>query len=249
MPAAPTAQNAQNAASRFDRVLEPAAVPDDARLNAPRDLDHPYTFTPDFPTKEAWLARRATLRQQVLVAMGLWPLPERTPLKPVIHGHIDRDSYTIENVSFASYPGHYVTGNLYRPKGLSRKRPAVLTPYGHWKDGRFYTRTDEEARKQIEKGADTTLESAKYPEQARCAMLARLGYIVFHYDLVGYADSQQIEHGHGFTDADAELRLQSFMGLQTWNSVRALDFLTSLPDVDTARVAVTGASGGATQTF
>jgi hypothetical protein len=80
-------------------------------------------------------------------------------------------------------------------------------------------------------------------------MLARLGYVVFHYDLVGYADSQQIQHREGFTDAEAELRLQSFMGLQSWNSVRALDFLTSLPDVDPARVAVTGASGGGTQTI
>jgi hypothetical protein len=225
----------------------------DTRLTTPRDLDHPFTFTPAFQTKDEWLARRTALRQQILVATGLWPLPERTPLKPVIHGRVDRDGYTIENVFFASYPGHYVTGNLYRPKaaaiGTTGKRPAVLTPYGHWKEGRFFTKTDAEAQKQIELGADKTLESAKYPEQARCAMLARLGFIVFHYDLVGYADSKQIEHGTGFTDAEAELRLQSFMGLQTWNSLRALDFLTSLPDVDASRVAVTGASGGGTQTI
>jgi hypothetical protein len=228
------------------------SVPEDTRLTAPVDLDHPFKFTPNFASKEDWLARRTALRQQVQVAMGLWPLPERTPLNAVIHGRVQREGYTIENVYFASYPGHYVTGNLYRPTGAGAartKRPAVLSPYGHWKDGRFYTRTDQEARKQIEIGADKTLESAKYPEQARCAMLARLGYVVLHYDLVGYADSQQIQHREGFTDAEAELRLQSFMGLQTWNSVRALDFLTSLPDVDPTRVAVTGASGGGTQTI
>jgi hypothetical protein len=67
--------------------------------------------------------------------------------------------------------------------------------------------------------------------------------------MVGYADSQQIEHRKGFTDAEAELRLQSFMGLQTWNSIRSLDFLISLPEVDAKRIGVTGASGGGTQTF
>ena len=76
-----------------------------------------------------------------------------------------------------------------------------------------------------------------------------MGCVVFHYDMVGNADSQQITHRVGFTDADAELRLQSFMGLQTYNSLRALDFLTSLPDVDPGRIGVTGASGGGTQTF
>ena len=67
--------------------------------------------------------------------------------------------------------------------------------------------------------------------------------------MVGYADSTAITHREGFNDADAELRLQNFMGLQTWNGIRALDFLPALPDVDPARLAVTGASGGGTQTF
>ena len=183
-------------------------------------------------------------------------MPQRGPVDAVIHGKIERNEYTIEKVFFASYPGHYVSGNLYRPKGKTGKLPAVLSPHGHWRHGRFTDELTDRGKQgesyiqdQIKQGAEQTAEGARYPLQARCAQLARMGCIVFHYDMVGYADSTQIGHRAGFTDADAELRLQSFMGLQTWNSVRALDFLLSLPDVDPQRIGVTGASGGGTQTF
>jgi dienelactone hydrolase len=76
-----------------------------------------------------------------------------------------------------------------------------------------------------------------------------MGCVVFHYDMVGYADSKPLDHRNGLTDVAAELWLQNELGLQTWNSIRALDFLTSLPEVDANRIGVTGASGGGTQTF
>ncbi|HEX5273188.1 MAG TPA: hypothetical protein VFW33_21980, partial [Gemmataceae bacterium] len=230
------------------RVIESGKHPDDARLGKPRDLNGYFPMmVPE--SKEDWQARRERIREQVLVAEGLWPLPPKTPLNPVIHGKIDRDDYTIEKVFFASYPGHYVSGNLYRPKGKTGKVPGVLCPHGHWANGRFYDAGEKVAREQIAQKAETTMEGARYPLQARCAMLARMGCVVFHYDMVGNADSQPIAHRAGFTDAAAEMRLQSFMGLQTWNSIRALDFLLGLPEVDAKRVGVTGASGGGTQTF
>jgi hypothetical protein len=236
------------------RVLPTGQLPDDSRLGKPKDLNGYFPMTvPE--SKEAWEARRRQLREQVLVANGLWPLPPKTPLNPVVHDKIDRDDYTVEKVFFASYPGHYVSGNLYRPKASGGRQPpdgklpGVLCPHGHWANGRFYDAGEKAAREQIDKKAEKTMEGARYPLQARCAQLARMGCVVFHYDMVGVADSQPLEHRKGFTDADAELRLQSFMGLQTWNSIRALDFLLSLPEVDPARIGVTGASGGGTQTF
>ncbi len=231
-------------------LLHAEEKPADSRLHAkPRDLNDKDFFFRVPDSKEAWQKRRQAVREQMLVATGLWPLPEKTPLKPVIHGKIDRDEYTIEKVFFASYPGHYVSGNLYRPKGKSGKLPGVLCPHGHWANGRFYEADDKTVAAQIKQGAEKTPEGAKYPLQARCAQLARMGCVVFHYDMVGYADSTALEHRKGFTDAEAELRLQSFMGLQTWNSIRSLDFLLSLPEVDAKRIGVTGASGGGTQTF
>src|SRR5207248_6713005 len=135
-------------------------------------------FPMDVPTsKEAWETRRKALREQVLVANGLWPMPEKTPLHAVIHGKIDRDDYTIEKVFFASYPGHYVTGNLYRPKKPAEKYPAVLCPYGHWPDGRFIWRDDAAIKKDIDSGAEIDPIAAKSPLQANCAMLARMGCI------------------------------------------------------------------------
>ena len=230
---------------------ESAKIPKDSRLGPAKNYNGYFPWTPP-KDKEAWAKRRQEVREQVLVANGLWPMPEKTPLKPVIHGKIERDGYTIEKVFFASYPGHYVTGSLFRPAGSEAKKnkyPGVLCPHGHWANGRFFDAGEQAAKAQIKQGAEKTMEGARYPLQARCAQLARMGCVVFHYDMVGYADSKQIGHRAGFTDPEAELRLQSFMGLQTYNSIRALDFLSSLPDVDPARIGVTGASGGGTQTF
>ncbi|HEY8551048.1 MAG TPA: hypothetical protein VIL35_13915 [Vicinamibacterales bacterium] len=228
--------------------ISPRGMPDD-RARVPDHLDHPANFEPGFASRAEWEARADRLRRQVKVALGLWPMPERAPLKPVFTGRIERDGYTVERVYFESLPGHIVTGNLYRPTGAAGKRPGVLSPHGHWEGGRLLEQPMDAAKAAVASGAEQTLEGARYPLQARCAMLARLGAVVFQFDMVGYAESQAIAHRTGFLDAEAELRLQSFMGLQIWNAIRALDFLASRPDVDPARLAVTGESGGGTQTF
>ncbi len=231
----------------------------DSRLGKPKTLNDYFPFVVP-KTKEEWSARRQVVREQVLVSHGLWPMPEKTELESTIHGKIERDGYTVEKVFFTSTPGHIVSGNLYRPRRKekeSQKYPAVLCPHGHWNNGRLYENPEAAAKTEIKSGAEKTLEGAMYPLQARCAMLARMGFVVFFYDMIGYADSTAIPHilksgvpnPDGFADAEGELRLQTLMGLQTWNSIRALDFVTGLPDVDAKRIGITGASGGGTQTF
>jgi len=232
------------------RVFTGDQKPTDARLGAPRTLNDYIPFSPP-RTKEAWEARRAQLREQLLVANGLWPMPEKTPLNAVVHGKIERDGYTIEKVFFASMPGHYVTGNLYRPANAEKgkKLPGVLFAHGHWANGRFHDGGEKGAKASVDAKGEPDMDRGHFFMQALPVTLARLGFVVFQYDMVGYADSTAIKHREGFTDITAELRLQSQMGLQTLNSVRSLDFLTSLPDVDEKRIGMTGASGGGTQTF
>ncbi|MCA9098001.1 MAG: acetylxylan esterase, partial [Planctomycetaceae bacterium] len=238
-----------SAQSDPSRVLPAGEKPVDGRLQPLRHLrDKLHPWTPPL-TLDAWKKTSQQIREQVLVSNGLWPMPQAAPMKPVIHGKIEKDDYTIEKVFFASHPGHYVCGNLYRPKNLQGKAPGVLCPHGHWANGRFYESKDDEVKRQIDSGAEKFDSGARYPLQARMIGLARMGCVVFHYDMTGNADSTQIGHTAGFRDVEAELRLQNFMGLQTFNSRCALDFLMSLPDVDTDRIGVTGSSGGGTQTF
>jgi len=215
-------------------------------------LDGEHPWTPP-ATAEAWERRAAELRIQLLVAAGLYPLEEREPVHPTIHGRIERQGYTVEKVFFESLPGFTVTGNLYRPVGAG-PFAGVLSPHGHWAGGRFSERSLDEARHEVLVGAEEHVANARYHLQARCAQLARMGCVVFHYDMVGFGDSPALTedrgtHAQGFGDVEAELHSMNTFGLQTWNSIRALDFLAALPDVDPERLGVTGASGGGTQTF
>jgi len=127
------------------RVLPEGKLPDDARLEPLKDLDGYFPFTPP-KSKAEWTPRAERVRRQILISQGLWPLPEKTPLNPVIHGKIDRGEYTIEKVYFESVPGFFVTGNLYRPKKVAGKVPAVLFAHGHWADARLTESTPNELR-------------------------------------------------------------------------------------------------------
>ena len=205
----------------------------DKRFEIVRHLNLPYdlSYIEDrYVRAEDWLQRAAELREQVLGAAGLLPMPEKCPLNARIFGRIERPGYTVEKVYFESLPGFYVTGNLYRPVGKG-PFPAVLNPHGHWKHGRLENEDPEEL--------------GSIP--GRCINFAVQGYAAFSYDMVGYNDSLQVSHKFGG-------RLErmwglSLGGLQLWNSIRSVDFVESLADVDSARIACTGASGGGTQTF
>jgi len=206
----------------------PTPIPaSDARNAAIRHTDFHFTM-PAYATLPEWDLHKMHLQRQILVAAGLYPLPEKTPLHPEISGRMERDDYSIEKVALETMPGYYLGGNLYRPLHPQGKVPAVLTPHGHWTYGRLEN-------------------SDGYSGPALGINLARQGYVAFAYDMVGYNDTLQTEHR--FTSPTYQLWSFTPLGLQLWNSIRALDFVQSLPEVASDRIAVTGASGGGTQTF
>ena len=96
------------------RALPAGTLPNDVRLQPPKDLNGYFPFTVP-ATKAEWEKRAEYVRRQILVSQGLWPMPTKMPLNAVVHGKTERDEYTIEKVYFESSPGFFVTGNLYRP--------------------------------------------------------------------------------------------------------------------------------------
>lgn len=172
-------------------------------------------FASTYNDRASWEKRAERVRRGLLEGMQLPSKIYRGPLNAVVHSKRTYDGYTVENVAFESIPGFFVTGNLYKPTAKLSSYAAVLAPHGHGEDPRFQEYV-----------------------QKRCASLARMGAVVFTYDMIGFGDSQQCDHKH-----------PRAVTIQTINSIRSLDFLLSQPGIDTARVGVTGESGGGTQTF
>ena len=181
-----------------------------------------------FASLAEWKRYATWLRRHAKVSLALLPEPKRTPLRARVFDRVQGAGFTCEKVAFESLPGFLVTGNLYRPGKPKKKMPGILCPHGHWDDGRLH---DHDPHGSV---------------PSRCIRLARMGAVVFSWDMVGYNDSCQVSHRAFNGDAHWGL---SLMGLQTWHSIRALDFLLTLPGVDAKRIGVVGCSGGGTQTF
>ena len=182
----------------------------------------------DVKDRADWERKRPELRRQFLEMMGLWPLPPRTDLKPVVTGKAETDLFTVEKLHFQSSPGLYVTGNLYVPRKADFPAPAVLYVCGHGPsivDGVSY--------------------GNKVTYQHHGAWLAEHGYVCLVVDTLQLGELQGLHHGThnlnlwwwqtlGYTPA----------GVECWNGIRALDYLQSRKDVDPKRLGVTGRSGG-----
>jgi dienelactone hydrolase len=178
-----------------------------------------------YPSLSVWETRKKELGKCFLEQLRLSPFPRRTPLNPIYTPVRKFDGYTVENVAIETLPGVYLCGSLYRPSKGKGPFPAVLSPHGHFSS----TDMNQYGRYRPE-------------QQYRCAMLARMGAVVFSYEMFAWGES--------LLQVDKEVHKTGLaLTMQTLNSIRVIDFLTSLSYVDQKRIGVTGESGGGTQTF
>jgi dienelactone hydrolase len=173
-------------------------------------------FESEWNDLPSWEERAKRIKQGIIDGIQLDKMPEISgDFNEILRNKKELEGYTVENIAIESFPGFYITGNLYRPTIKKEKYAAVLSPHGHLKDKRF-----------------------THFVQKRSAVLARMGALVFAYDMIGYGESDQVNH-----------EIPIALLLQTWNSKRVLEYLLSRPDVDQERIGMTGGSGGGTQTF
>lgn len=174
----------------------------------------------EISTLSDWESRAEKVRNQILKGSGLESFPEKCRLNPLFGEIRSFDGYKVQNVAFESLPGVYVTGSLYFPEDKNEKMPGILSPHGHWNEQGDYGRYRADAQK-------------------RFASMARMGAVVFAWDMVGYGQLAEYgwEHEH-----------PEVLKLQLWNSIRAVDFLIHT-GADPDNIGITGASGGGTQTF
>lgn len=167
----------------------------------------------------SWETRKSELRACMYKALQLSPLPPAPASKPIITPVRKMDGYTVENIALEILPGLYTCGSIYRPAKIKGKIPVVLCPDGHFDKHRY--RPDC---------------------QYRCATLARMGCIAMSYDLFAWGESLL-----QFKPEDHRRSLA--MTIQALGSIRILDYLLSLKEADTSRVAISGGSGGGSQTM
>ncbi len=189
------------------------------------------SFADDLTSLEVWQTKLTEWRQEYLEMLGLWPLPPRTPLEAKVTGTLEGDGYIIEKLHYQSMPGLYVTGNLYRPARIEpgAKLPAIFYVCGHSMMGRNGNKT---------------------AYQTNGIWFARHGYVCLVVDSLQLGEIAGVHHGtyregrwwwvsRGYTPA----------GVECWNGIRGIDYLSSRPDVDPERIGVTGISGGGAATF
>lgn len=172
-----------------------------------------------YTTKAEWEKRREEMKACMWKAIRLDKMPEKPSSAPIFANKRKMDGYSIENIAIELLPGLYVNGSIYKPEKIKGKVPVMLCPDGHWEQHRYR--------------ADC---------QYRCAMLAKMGCIAISYDLFAWGESLL-----QFKTEDHRRSLA--MTIQALGTLRILDYMLTLKETDTARVGISGGSGGGSHTM
>jgi cephalosporin-C deacetylase-like acetyl esterase len=177
---------------------------------------------------ESWEKVNVARRDELRDMLGLLPWPTRTPLNARITGTIDRGDFVIEKIAFESLPKFYVTGNLYLPKNRKGPAPGIIYVCGH----------------------SESPYGAKAQYQRHGISFAKNGYAAFVIDPIQIAEIYSPHHGVVFEEMyDWYSRGYTPAGVETWNAIRAIDYLETRPEVDKNRIGITGRSGGAAMSW
>lgn len=186
-------------------------------------------------TPEAIAEYQQRLHKTFIDAIG--GLPERTPLNPQVVGVIERDGYRVERILFESRPRFYVSAALFLPdpSRYAPPYPGVLVPCGHAKPAK-----------------------AHIEYQSVGALLALNGMAALVYDPIDQGERMQLArldatydewgtNSHTLVGAPSILLGRNTAGFEIWDGMRGIDYLESRPEIDPAKIGVTGNSGGGTQ--
>ena len=172
-----------------------------------------------YPSLKAWETRKADLKACIITSIGLDKAPAMPNKKPILTKVRKYGNYTVENIGLEIMPGVFATGSIYKPYPLKGKAPLIITPNGHFGDGRY-----------------------RKDEQLRCAILAKMGAVVVNFDLFAWGESTLQFDSTLHRQSIAQT-------IQVLSAERLLDYMLSQKYIDKNRVGVTGGSGGGSMTM
>jgi dienelactone hydrolase len=224
------AAHGQTTAATLQNVLaQPVQSADVTAFQLQQYLSRRITPLPSPTSASDWTDREQKLRKHLLddVAFHGWPSEwvDSAPNFQQVGATESLNGYRVSKFRYEIVPGFHATAILYEPEKLNGRAPAILNVIGHEPMGN----------------------AAEY-EQKRCINFARRGIIALNLGWVGFGELSL--KGNNHEDAAAlDLAGSNALGFFYLGMRRGLDYLATLPQVDTARLGMTGLSGGGWQTI
>jgi dienelactone hydrolase len=170
---------------------------------------------------------QAETRTRLLALLGDFSADE-TPLALRRETIKETPEYRRERVLFDVLPGITVPATLLTPTGIVAPAPAILCPPGHGD------------------GVSQVIDEADAAYKGYPVTLAKRGFVCLVPENLGFGERQAPDRqsDHVYYDHALNLLGQSSLGVMCHDLSRALDVLTSLPEVDADRIGCWGLSLG-----